>query len=158
MKTFVKVVCVAFVVMFLVLVGSGLLLAAAVVKSGLVTVEVHSSGPDGDVDLVIPVPAVIVPLAALGARFGPRFASHADCDLDGAARHVRDWTPVAAAALRELADAPDAVLVDVRDRGDSVQIVKRGDTLEIEVIDRYDGRVEVRLPVDLLPRLADALD
>jgi hypothetical protein len=39
-----------------------------------------------------------------------------------------------------------------------VQIVKRGETLSIEVIDRYDGRVEVRMPVDLLPRLADAID
>ncbi len=153
MRTFVKVVCVAFVVMLLVLVGSGLLLAAAVVKSGLVTVEVHSSGPDGDVDLLVPVPAVVVPLAALAARFGPDL----DCDLDGAHR-IRDWTPVAAAALRELAAAQDAVLVDVRDRGDSVQIVKRGDTVEIEVVDRHDGRVEVRLPADLLPRLADALE
>ena len=157
MKTFVKVVCVGFVVMVVLLVGTGVLLAAAVVKSGLVTVEVHSSGPDGDVDLLVPVPAVVVPLAAVGARFA-HFGASGDCDVDRMAGHFREWTPAAAAALRELAAAEDAVLVDVRDHGDSVQIVKRGETVEIEVVDRHDGRVEVRLPADLLPRLADALD
>jgi len=154
MATFLKVVGISFLVMVVLMIGSGLLLAAAVVKSGLVMVEIHSSGRHDSVDLVVPVPAALIPLAALGARFGPALG----CDFDRLPCDADDWTPAAAAALRELAASPDAVLVDVRDRGDSVQIVKRGDTLEIEVIDRYDGRVEVRMPVDLLPRLADAID
>ncbi len=154
MATFLKVVAVSFLVVVLVMVGAGVLLAAAVVKSGLVMVEVHSSSRNGGVDLTVPVPAALIPLAALGARVGPAL----DCDVDGYRARADEWAPAAAAALREIAASPDAVLVDVRDRGDAVQIVKRGETLSIEVTDGYDGRVEVRMPVDLLPRLADAVD
>lgn len=153
MSTVIKVVAVMVLMMLVLVVGSGLLLAAAVARAGLMTVEVHSSGPEGDVDLTVPVPAVLVPLAVLGARLAPDVA----CDLDGVRCRLADWTPAAAAALRELAAAPDAVLVDVRDHGDSVQIVKRGDRLEIEVDDGRD-RVEVTMPVELLPALAEALD
>jgi hypothetical protein len=150
MATFLKVVGVAFLVVTLLVVGSGLLLAAAVVKAGLVMVEVHSSGPDGEVDLVLPLPAALV---ALGARLAPDLAC-----FDGVRCPIGDWTPAAAVALRELAAAPDAVLVDVRDGGDAVWIAKRGETLEIRVQDGHDGRVEVRLPATLLPQLADAID
>jgi hypothetical protein len=152
MSTLAKVFCIVVGVGALMLLGSGLLLAAAVAHAGIMTVEVHSSGPDGDVDLNLPLPAAVVPLALGGVKLASGW-SPADvrCDLG-------DWTPAAAAALRELADTPDAVLVDVQDRGDSVHIAKHGDTLTIEVEEHNGDQVEVRLPADLLPRLADALD
>ena len=152
MSTWAKVFCIVVGVGALMLLGSGLLLAAAIAHAGMMTVEVHSSGPDGNVDINLPLPAAVVPMALAGAKLA------AGAELADARCHLGDWTPAAAAALRELADTPDAVLVDVQDHGDSVHIAKHGDTLTIEVEERGGDQVEVRLPADLLPRLADALD
>jgi hypothetical protein len=64
-----------------------------------------------------------------------------------------DWGPVAAAALESFEDCPDAVLVDVRDHGDTVRIVKEGRSIKIQVHDR-DGDVNISLPAHLFTRVA----
>ncbi|HEX5760368.1 MAG TPA: hypothetical protein VF121_14360 [Thermoanaerobaculia bacterium] len=153
MSTGAKFVLVVFVLTMVLFVGSGVLLAAAVARAGLIHVRVESSGPDGSVDLDLPLPAGLVSLALLGARLAPDL----DCDIDGVACDLDDWGPAAAAALDELAAAPDMVLVDVRDRGERVWIAKRGDALEVQVEGR-GGDVEVTLPAKLLPQIAEVLD
>ncbi len=149
----VKVVLVVFVVLMVIFVGSGVLLAAAVARAGVVNVQVRSSGPEGSVDLDLPVPAALISLALLGVRLGP----HVAWDVDGKACHLDDWGPAAAAALEELAETPDMVLVDVRDHGEWVQIAKRGDTLQVHVQGHGD-EVEISMPATLLPQIAQALD
>lgn len=148
-----KIVLVVFVVLMIVFVGSGVLLAAAVASAGVVNVQVRSSGPDGTVDLDLPVPAALVSLALLGVRLGP----HVAWDVDGEVCHLDDWAPAAAAALEELAEAPDMVLVDVRDHGEWVRIAKRGDTLQVHV-EGHGDEVEISMPATLLPQIAQALD
>ena len=149
----VKVVLVVFVVLMVLFVGSGVLLAAAVARAGIVNVQVRSSGPEGSVDLDLPVPAALVSLALLGVRLGPHLA----WDVDGVACELGDWGPAAAAALEELAGAPDMVFVDVRDHGEWVRIAKRGDTLQVHV-EGHGDEVEISLPATLLPQIAQALD
>jgi len=148
-----KVVLVVFVVLMVIFVGSGVLLAAAVARAGIVSVQVRSSGPDGSVDLDLPVPAALVSLALLGVRLGPHLA----WDVNGVACDLDDWGPAAAAALEELAGAPDMVFVDVRDHGEWVRIAKRGDTLQVHV-EGHGDEVEITLPATLLPQIAQALD
>lgn len=58
------------------------------------------------------------------------------------------------AALRSLADAPDATLVSVRTPDERVEIVKRGSDLRIEV-DAEDASVRCAVPLD---GLLDALE
>ncbi|HEX6861311.1 MAG TPA: hypothetical protein VF414_00765, partial [Thermoanaerobaculia bacterium] len=54
-----KVLLIFTAVCGLLLMGSGFLLAASIVQTGLVTVRVHESGPDGT-HLYIPVPAALL--------------------------------------------------------------------------------------------------
>jgi hypothetical protein len=148
-----KIVLVVFVVLMVLFVGSGVLLAAAVARAGIVSVQVRSSGPEGSVDLDLPVPVALVSLALLGVRLGP----HVDWDGNGVDCHLADWGPAAAAALEELAATPDMVLVDVRDHGEWVRIAKRGDTLQVHV-EGHGDEVEISMPATLLPQIAQALD
>jgi hypothetical protein len=147
MKTAMKVLLVLVAAFGLLLMGSGFLLAASIVQSGLVTVKVHESGPDGT-RLYLPVPAVIVHagLSVLPALIEEDVWEEVRTDLG-------EWAPVAAEALRAVEDSPDAVLVDIENDHESVRIEKDGRTLEIQVRDGKD-RFEISVPASLLGRVA----
>jgi multidrug efflux pump subunit AcrA (membrane-fusion protein) len=148
MKTIAKLLFVAILVLAVLVVGSGTLLATSVVRSGMMTVKVHETGPDGVKHLYIPVPAALI---GLSLDMMPVLTGE---DIFADMRsNLGDMRPAVAAALTELEDAPDAVLVDVQDAQERVRIVKEGRTLEIQV-DGPDGQVEISLPANLLGRIA----
>jgi len=147
MKKATKVLLVLAATFGLLLLGSGFLLAASIVQTGLVTVKVHESGPDGT-HLYLPVPAILVHagLTVLPALIEDDVWEDVRCDLG-------EWAPVAAEALRSVEDAPDAVLVEVENERESVRIEKVGRSLEIRVRDGKDS-FEISLPASLLGRVA----
>lgn len=147
MKTATKVLLVLALASGILILGSGFLLAASVVTTGLVTVKVNESGPDG-AHLYIPVPAVLVHagMAVLPALIEDDVWEDVRTDLG-------EWAPVAAEALRAVEDAPDAVLVDIENERESVRIEKNGRKLEIRVREGRDS-FEISLPASLLGRVA----
>ena len=129
------------------IVGSGTLLAASVVRAGTLRVKIQEPGPSGmNVDLAIPAAVVHLGLNVLPWVLDDEIPAEIRTGL-------RVHGPAMAAALRELEDAPDAVLVDIRDASERVQIAKKGRSLQIYV-DNADGRFEITLPANLLGRIA----
>lgn len=148
MKTIAKLLFVAVLIFAVLVVGSGTLLAASVVRSGLVTVKVHETSPHGVKHLYLPIPAGLVDL---GLDLAPVLAGR---DVfDEMRSDLGDMRPAVAAALTGLEEAPDAVLVDVQDAHERVRIVKEGSSLEIQV-DGPEGQVEISVPASLLGRIA----
>jgi hypothetical protein len=147
MKTAAKVLLVLAAAFGILLMGSGFLLAASIVQTGLVTVKVNESGPDGT-HLYIPVPAVLV---HAGMTVLPMLVEE---DVWEEVRtDLGEWGPVAAEALRAVEDAPDGVLVEVENDREHVRIEKDGRSLEIHVRDGKD-RFDISLPASLLGRVA----
>ena len=142
-----KVVTIVALALLAVPVGATLLLAGSLVTQGVVTVNVKEAQKDGT-HLFLPVPAGLV---YLGLDLLPLF-DH-DGELAKARQEAGPWAPVAAAALESLEDCPDAVLVDVQERGQSVKIVKSGSSIEIQVHDKGDD-VHISLPAHLFTRVA----
>lgn len=147
MKTATKVLLILALATGILILGSGFLLAASVVHTGLVTVKVDESGPHGT-HLYLPVPAILVHagLTVLPALFEEDVWEEVRTDLG-------EWGPVAAEVLRAVEDSPDAVLVDIENDRESIRIEKDGRKLEIRVRDGRDS-FEVSLPASLLGRLA----
>lgn len=147
MKTMAKVLLILTAVAGILLLGSGFLLAASIVHTGLVTVKVNESGPDGT-HLYLPVPAVLVHagLTVIPALVEADVWEEVRTDLG-------EWAPVAAEALRAVEDAPDGVLVEVENDREHVRIEKDGRSLEIHVRDGKD-RFDISLPANLLGRVA----
>lgn len=131
----------------LVFVGSGVLVAATVVSSGLVKVAVHQ--PDVELDFSVPAALVHMGLLTLPLVLEENVMEDVRAELGEAG-------PAAAAALRAIAEAPDAVLVDVQDNGERVRVVKQGRHLEVHV-ESADGTVEISLPAGLLGSIARAI-
>jgi hypothetical protein len=147
MKTIAKVLLILVAVIGILLMGSGFLLAASIVQTGLVTVEVHESGPDGT-HLYIPVPAALINagLTVLPALVQEDVWEEVRTDLG-------EWAPVAAEVLRAVEDAPDGVLVEIENDREHVRIEKDGRTLEVRVRDGKDT-FEISVPASLLGRVA----
>lgn len=147
MKTATKVLLVLAAATGILILGSGFLLAASVVHTGLVTVKVNESGPDGT-HLYLPVPAILVHagMTVLPALVEDNVWEEVRTDLG-------EWGPVAAEVLRAVEDSPDAVLVDIENDREHVRIEKDGRTLEIRVRDGRDS-FEISLPASLLGRVA----
>jgi hypothetical protein len=147
MKKLTKILLIAAVAIGMIVLSSGLLLAASVVRSGVVTVKVHEPGPNGS-RFYVPVPAFLVHagISLLPAVIEKDIWEEVRTDLG-------EWGPVAAEVLRAVEDAPDAVLVEVEDAREHVRIVKDGRTLEIEVRG-HDGTFEISVPASLLGRIA----
>jgi hypothetical protein len=128
-----------------------LLLAGSLITHGVVTVEVHQTGPGGTT-LYLPVPAGLL---YLGMDLLPLFdRGH---ELRRARREIGDWAPFVAAAMQSIEECPDAVLVDVRDGAETVKIVKEGRKLRVRVHDRDGSNVEISLPSHLFTRLGHQL-
>ena len=145
MSKLAKILLVTTVAFAMIVMGSGVLLAASVVRSGVVKVEVHESGTDG-MNIYVPAGLVSVGLDVLPLVMEKNIWAEMRTDLG-------EWAPAAAAALQAVEEAPDAVLVDVQNDHESVRIVKEGRSLEVHVTDA-SGTVEISLPAGLLGRIA----
>lgn len=145
MSKAVKILLAIGLTMVVFVMGSGLLLAASVARSGLVTVKVDEA--DGR-RIFIPVPAALV---SLGLNVLPLVVEENACAKVRA--DLKEMGPALSGALRDLEDAPDAVLVDIRNDQETVRIVKEGRSLEIHIEDTT-GTVVVSLPAHLLGRIA----
>lgn len=147
MKTAKKVLLILVLGTGILFLASGFLLAASVVHTGMVTVRIDESGPDGT-RLYLPVPAILVHagMAVLPALVEEDVWEEVRTDLG-------EWGPVAAEVLRAVEDAPDAVLVEIEDAHESVRIEKHGRTLEIRIKEGRDS-FEISLPASLLGRVA----
>ncbi len=113
---------------------------------GTVDVEVHSRGAEGD-DVSMKLPGALVRIAA---EFIPAEARRES------AREIAEWLPVAKATLSELSRCPDAHLVDVRSRGETVRISKRGSVLVAEISTRGQD-VHVSIPLRAAEAVLDHL-
>jgi len=142
-----KVLTIVALALLAIPVGATLLLAGSLAVHGVVTVKVNET-KEGGTHLYLPVPAGLL---YLGMDLLPLLDRKGEI---AKARHeIGPWGPVAAAALQSLDDCPDAVLVDVEERGEIVKIVKAGRSIEIQVHDG-DGDVHVSLPAGLFSRIA----
>jgi hypothetical protein len=130
------------------MVGSGILVAATIARAGVVHVKIHEPGPSGS-HVNVHIPAAVV---TLGLDLMPLLV-----DRDQIKAEIRtnlgEARPAMAAVLQELEDVPDAVLVDARDGEDRVLISKQGRVLKVNVVS-VDGTFEITLPAGLLGRVA----
>lgn len=131
----------------LLLVGTAVVAGAVAFSAGSVHVYVLEKKPGGDhVNLLIP--AALVPL---GLRFMPA------AERQRAARRLEPWLPALRAASRELARAPDSVLVDVESPRERVRIRKLGGSLLVHV-DTEQETVRFSFPLKLIGRVADEFE
>jgi len=139
-----KILLAAAMTVVVLMIGSGLMLAASVVRAGMMTVSIHEPGKHIDLHL----PAAVV---YLGMDLLPLVL---DDDVSAEIRaNLGEHRQAVAAALRELERAPDAVLVDVQNGSERVRISKQGHSLEIHVVNP-DGTYEISLPAGVLGRVA----
>jgi hypothetical protein len=127
----------------------------AVATAPAIDISVRQHGVDhGHVSLRLPAALVVASAILAGDDARDRLRAEIGAEIDLAA-----WSPAAAELARQLETMPDAMLVEVRDGGDHVLVVKEGDDLRIRVRSP-DGDVDVTLPAtlagDLLGRLAAA--
>ena len=143
-----KVLTIVAIALLAVPVCATLLVAGSIVTQGVVSVRVDEAKPGGTT-VFVPVPAGLL---YLGMDLLPLLDRHGE--MARAREEMGAWGPVAAAALESVEDCPDAVLVDVRDHGDTVRIVKEGRSIKIQVHDAHDGNVDISLPAHLFSRVA----
>lgn len=123
------------------------LLVALAYAAGSVDVMVHEKQPDGTrLHLILPAGVL-----TWGVRFVPA------AKLSEASKEARPWLPAIRVASQELAHCPDATLVDVRDRNETVRVAKRGSYLVIDVDDESDT-VHVSVPLSAVAAVAGALE
>lgn len=140
-----KILLVAAMTIVVLMIGSGLMLAATVARAGMVTVKIHE--PGNHINLHLPAAVIYLGMDLLPLVLDDEdFTAEIRANL-GEHRHA------VAAALRELEDVPDAVLVDVQDGSERVRISKRGRSLEIHVVNP-DGTFDISLPAGMLGRVA----
>ncbi len=119
--------------------------AAVIYHAGTVTVEIdEDDGSRWRLDL----PAGLLTLAA---------AAVPESLIEQAPDEVVQLLPALQAGWRELADAPDFVLLEVRSTDETVLVKKVGRRLLISV-EHEDGRVHVGLPIPALGAVLDRLD
>jgi len=119
--------------------GTLLVAGAFVYDMGAIKVSVQGKKPGGE-NIRLIVPAAAVPLAL---PFVP------DKNLQEAAEQVRPWLPAIEAATEELARCPDGPLVQVTSKREKVSIVKRADSLVIDVDDTNET-VHVSVPLKVV--------
>jgi hypothetical protein len=116
--------------------GTALVGGAALSTEGFIYVNVQEKHPGGTHVQVL-VPAAIVPTAL---HFVPRH------NFAGASHDMRDALPIIDAAIPALNDCPDGVLVEVKDPGEHVLVVKHGGSIVVDVNDP-DETVHVSVPL-----------
>ena len=127
----------------------GVAVAATVVRSGIVMVQVEEKTADG-VSFRAPIPAGLLTFGAGLTRFVD------ESELEDARRELEPIRPLLHDLTTELRNAPSFTLVEVHDRDDHVRIVKDGRSLVIDV-DNPDTRVHISFPIDLAERVINSI-
>jgi hypothetical protein len=135
----------AFKYIFLAILIALVLLIGYVVQAGFAVVHVKT--PDARV--WVPVPLAFGHLAG--------YLLDIPLKTDGKFQEVWQYRDAAAEILRQLPGLPDADLVQVDSGQEHVRIFKRGDALFVQV-DTPREKVNVRLPMQTVEQLADALE
>jgi hypothetical protein len=129
--------------------GVGLASAGVLCSEGMVNVKVIEKKPQG-VHIHVIAPAMLAPIAV---HLAPRHA------LANAARRIQPNMPAIRAALDGLRDSDDVVLVEVKEPGEHVEVVKAGGSIVVEVDDAGET-VHVSAPIraisSTVEQLADA--
>lgn len=113
-----------------------LVFAGAAMNTSVLTVDVETADAPR---MVIPVP---VPVAQAALVFAPDEAKRIE------APELARYLPYVERGLSALREAPNARLIEVRDRDDHVEITKQDDRLRIRVREAGDGaRVDVDVPL-----------
>ena len=126
-------------------ISSALLSAAglAVYQAGIAIVKVQ----DADVNLFIPVPLAAADVALV---FLPQEQKQE------ISQQIAPHKELIRAALQELGDCPDVLLVEVVDHDETVMVSKDGENLIVDV-NNPDEKVYVKVPVYGVTRLVNRL-
>jgi hypothetical protein len=116
--------------------GVGLVGAAVLCSEGLVHVKVIEKRPQG-LHINVIAPAMLAPIAV---HFTPQRY------LAQAAQQIQPYMPTIRAALEGLRDSEDAVLVEVKEPGEHVQVSKSHGSIVVDVDDASDT-VHVSTPI-----------
>ncbi len=119
---------------------------ALVYNAGAIRVHVQEKRAGGE-NINIVIPAAIVPVAL---AFAP------DKHLQRVAVEIRAVLPIIQAAAEALAQTPDFILVEVRERDEHVLVEKIGDTFRVRV-DSDDEKVDVSFPISMVLSVANRL-
>jgi hypothetical protein len=92
-------------------------------------------------------PAVLAPIAA---HFIPQR------NLRDASRHFRQYLPAINAALKSLRQTDDFVIVEVREPGEHVQVMKSGGSIVVDV-NNHDETVHVSAPLRAISGAVDQI-
>jgi hypothetical protein len=111
--------------------------AAGLASLDWMVVDVREGGPSGQ-RIVVPFPLVV---ARAALAFAPPPAQSVATPPE-----LREAAPMAAAVLDALREAPDAELVRVEQRGETVSIRKEGDSVRVFV---ENGKETVRVTLPL---------
>lgn len=130
--------------------GAAGLAVQAVQRTEIVRISVTEHGGDDPVSFDVAFPGAFL---AAGLAIAPRVMP------DDARAEVRaelgEWGPIAAALAEDLARRPDFTLVEVDDRGEHVEVLKRGRHLVVRVRSA-DADVDVQVPLSLARRATAA--
>jgi len=110
-----------------------------------VSVQVHERG---GIDLSIKVPVF---LAKAALHFLP------DQVRDYVQNEMLEWGPAVCAAYAELETCPDATLISVESREESIRVIMRGGAVVVDVA-TDDERVRVAVPVTMVGDVLERLD
>lgn len=105
-------------------------------RAGTVRIDVHEAGSAGS-DVSVRVPGAIVN-AAIALLPEPRIV-----EFD---TQFAEFAPALLAISEHLEKMPDAVLVDVREGGESVRVERAGSEIVVRV-SSGDERVEIAIPI-----------
>lgn len=118
------------------LVGTAVAGVGLLCSEGMVEVNVVEKHPETHHIFVV-APAMLAPI---GMHFVPK--RH----LAEAAKQIGPYMPVIRAALEGLRDTEDVTLVEVREPGEHVTVVKNGGSIIVDVMDK-DETVHVSVPI-----------
>ena len=116
----------------------------ALFQGGIATVYVKTS----DLTLFVPVPMAA---AELALQFAP------EEELRQISEDLAPHKDLVLAALHELAECPDAVLVEVRNRDENVLVEKKGTDLIVDVDSPHEAQVHVVVPLHSIERIFETL-
>jgi len=133
--------------------------AHAVMTSPMLRVHVVDRSAGGATDVAFAMPAAVVAAGlAVAPHVAPEEWRRLRADLGGELHELPvDVQPVVAQILRDLPSLPDATLVEVEERGETVRVEMVRGELRLSVR-ADDADVDLRVPAVLLARLADLVE
>lgn len=115
-------------------------------SDGMIVVDVVEKQPERH-HIYVPAPALLVPV---GMHFAPKEK------LAEASREIRPWLPTIRAAVAQLRECEDIMLVEVKDHDEHVRVAKSGGSIVVDV-EEEDDTVHVSTPIRALSSVIEQL-